>query len=49
MEFIEKMWEGTTNAVNGVLTGFDRGLTVLFGSANSRQLKRYGELARRIG
>jgi len=49
MEFIEKLWEGTTNAVNGVLTGFDRGLTVLFGSANSRQLKRYGELARRAG
>jgi len=49
MEFIEKIWEGTTNAVNGVLTGFDRGLTVLFGSANSRQLKRYGELARRAG
>jgi len=49
MEFIEKLWEGTTNAVNGVLTGFDRGLTVLFGSANSRQLKRYGELTRRAG
>jgi preprotein translocase subunit SecA len=49
MEFIEKLWEGTTNAVNGVLTGVDRGLTVLFGSANSRQLKRYGELARRVG
>lgn len=49
MEFIEKIWEGTTNAVNGVLTGFDRGITVLFGSANSRQLKRYGELARRVG
>ncbi|MFM7930006.1 MAG: preprotein translocase subunit SecA, partial [Pirellula sp.] len=47
--FIEKLWEGTTNAVNGVLTGVDRGLTVLFGSANSRQLKRYGELARRVG
>ena len=49
MEFIEKIWEGTTNAVNGVLTGFDRGLTVLFGSANSRQIKRYGELARQVG
>lgn len=49
MQFIEKLWEGTTNAVNGVLTGFDRGLTVLFGSANSRQLKRYGEMARRVG
>jgi preprotein translocase subunit SecA len=49
MEFLEKIWEGTTSAVNGVLTGVDRGLTVLFGSANSRQIKRYGELAKQVG
>jgi preprotein translocase subunit SecA len=49
MELLEKLWEGTSHAVNGVLSGFDRGLTVLFGSANSRQLKRYGELAKLIG
>jgi preprotein translocase subunit SecA len=49
MELIEKIWEGTTSAVNGVLSGFDRGLTALFGSANSRQLKRFGELAKLIG
>jgi preprotein translocase subunit SecA len=49
MELLEKIWEGTTTAVNGVLSGLDRGLTTLFGSANSRQLKRYGELAKHIG
>jgi preprotein translocase subunit SecA len=49
MELLEKIWEGTTTAVNGVLSGLDRGLTTLFGSANSRQLKRYGELAKQIG
>ncbi len=49
MEIIEKIWEGTTSAVNGVLSGLDRGLTALFGSANSRQLRRFGELARLIG
>jgi preprotein translocase subunit SecA len=49
MELLEKLWEGTTHAVNGVLSGLDRGLTTLFGSANSRQLKRYSELARQIG
>lgn len=49
MELLEKIWEGTTSTVNGVLSGFDRGLTALFGSANSRQLRRYSELAKLIG
>jgi preprotein translocase subunit SecA len=49
MELLEKIWEGTTQAFSGVISGLDRGLTTLFGSANSRQLKRYGELARQIG
>jgi hypothetical protein len=49
MQLLEKFWEGTTNAVNGVLGGLDRGLTVFFGSANSRQIKRFTELARQIG
>nr|MCU0716371.1 hypothetical protein [Pirellula sp.] len=46
---LEKIWEGTSNAVNGVLGGLDRGLTVFFGSANSRQIKRFSELARQVG
>ena len=49
MQLLEKIWEGTSNAVNGVLGGIDRGLTVFFGSANSRQIKRCAELAKLIG
>ncbi len=49
MQVLEKIWEGTTNAVNGVLGGLDRGLTVFFGSANSRQIKKFSELAKKIG
>lgn len=49
MDLLERIWEGTTSAVNGVLGGIDRGLTGFFGSANARQLRRYGEYARRIG
>lgn len=49
MDLLEKIWEGTTNTVNGVLSGIDRGLTTFFGSANSRQIKRYTEYARRVG
>jgi preprotein translocase subunit SecA len=49
MDLLEKIWEGTTNTVNGVLSGIDRGLTTFFGSANARQVKRYTEWARRVG
>jgi preprotein translocase subunit SecA len=49
MQLLEKIWEGTSNAVNGVLGGLDRGLTVFFGSANSRQIKRFSELAKLVG
>ncbi|XZE20618.1 preprotein translocase subunit SecA [Pirellulaceae bacterium SH449] len=49
MQLLEKIWEGTSNAVNGVLGGIDRGLTVFFGSANSRQIKKCMELAKEIG
>jgi preprotein translocase subunit SecA len=49
MQLLEKIWEGTSNAVNGVLGGIDRGLTVFFGSANSRQIKKCMELVKQIG
>jgi preprotein translocase subunit SecA len=49
MDLLEKIWEGTTNTINGVLGGLDRGLTTFFGSANSRQIKRYSEYAKQIG
>ena len=49
MDLLEKIWEGTTNTVNGVLGGIDRGLTTFFGSANSRQIKRYTQYAQQVG
>ncbi len=49
MDLLEKIWEGTTNTINGVLGGIDRGLTTFFGSANSRQIKRYTQLAQQVG
>ena len=49
MDLLEKIWEGTTNTINGVLGGIDRGLTTFFGSANSRQIKRYTEYAKQVG
>jgi preprotein translocase subunit SecA len=49
MDLLEKIWEGTTNTINGVLGGLDRGLTTFFGSANSRQIKRYTEYAKQAG
>ena len=49
MDLLEKIWEGTTSTVNGVLGGIDRGLTTFFGSANSRQIKRYTQYAQQVG
>ena len=49
MDLLEKIWEGTTNTINGVLGGIDRGLTTFFGSANSRQIKRYTQYAQQVG
>ena len=49
MDLLEKFWAGTTSTINGVLGGIDRGLTTFFGSANSRQIKRYTLLAQQVG
>ena len=49
MDLLEKFWEGTTSTINGVLGGIDRGLTTFFGSANSRQIKRYTQYAQQVG
>jgi len=49
MDLLEKIWEGTTSTINGVLGGIDRGLTTFFGSANSRQIKRYTQMSQQIG
>ena len=49
MDLLEKIWEGTTSTINGVLGGIDRGLTTFFGSANSRQIKRYTLQSQQVG
>jgi preprotein translocase subunit SecA len=40
METVERIWEGTGNFLGGMLRGFERSVTSLFGSANARFLKR---------
>lgn len=41
MDLLERIWEGTGSVVNGVLSGIERGLTGLFGTSNTRYVKRY--------
>jgi preprotein translocase subunit SecA len=41
MELLEKIWEGTGSVVNGVLEGIGRGVTGIFGTSNSRNVRRY--------
>ncbi|MFO0869442.1 MAG: SEC-C metal-binding domain-containing protein [Pirellulales bacterium] len=40
MELLENIIEGTSTLFGGLLRGFERGITSLFGSANARQLKK---------
>jgi preprotein translocase subunit SecA len=40
MEIVQQIWEILTALGNGILGGFERGVTSVFGSANARYLKR---------
>lgn len=40
METLERIWEGTGNFFGGMLRGFERSVTSLFGSSNARIIKR---------
>jgi preprotein translocase subunit SecA len=40
MELLERSFEVVGNFFNGVLRGFERGVTSMFGSANARQVRR---------
>src|SRR3954470_14293158 len=40
MEILERAFEVTGNLFNGVMSGFERGITSLFGSANARTVKK---------
>jgi preprotein translocase subunit SecA len=48
MELVERIWESTGSAINGVLGSVERSLTGIFGSANARQVKRYAAASVRI-
>jgi preprotein translocase subunit SecA len=48
MELLEQIWERTGTAVNGVLSGIERGLTGLFGTSNARLIKRMQGQVERI-
>jgi len=41
MEILEKAWDNITNVGTGVLSGFERTVTSLFGSSNARQIKKF--------
>jgi preprotein translocase subunit SecA len=40
MELLERAWEGTGTFFGGIMRGFERGVTALFGSSNARFVKR---------
>ncbi|MFN5947136.1 MAG: preprotein translocase subunit SecA, partial [Pirellulaceae bacterium] len=41
MDKLEKIWENTSSALQGMLSGIERGITGIFGSSNARQIKRF--------
>ncbi len=41
MDILEKAWDNITNVGTGVLSGFERTVTSLFGSSNARQIKKF--------
>jgi len=40
-KILEKAWDNITNVGTGVLSGFERTVTSLFGSSNARQIKKF--------
>ena len=40
MEVLERIWEVVSGIINAILGRFERAITVLFGSANARFLRR---------
>jgi len=41
MDYLEKGFDAVSGFFNGVLGGFEKGVTALFGSSNARTIKRY--------
>ena len=40
MELLEQAWEGVGNFFGGIMHGFERGVTAVFGSSNARYVRR---------
>ena len=40
MDILEKIWDYVSSFFNGILSGFERGVTSLFGSSNARYIKK---------
>ena len=40
MELLERTWEGVGNFFGGLMQGFERGVTAMFGSANARYIRK---------
>jgi preprotein translocase subunit SecA len=40
MDLLERTWEGVGNFFGGILQGFERSVTAVFGSSNARYIRR---------
>src|SRR5688572_33011482 len=40
MELIERAWDGVGNFFGGLMHGFERGVTAVFGSSNARYIRK---------
>jgi preprotein translocase subunit SecA len=40
MELLERTWEGVGNFFGGMMQGFERGITAVFGSSNARYVRK---------
>jgi preprotein translocase subunit SecA len=40
MEQLERFWDGTTHFMGGLVSGFERAVTGIFGSSNARYVKK---------
>jgi len=40
MDLLERAWDGVGNLFGGLMHGFERGVTAMFGSSNARYVRR---------
>ncbi len=49
MEILERAWEGVGNFFGGLMHGFERGVTAMFGSSNARYVRKLQTKVEAIG